>query len=378
MTAVGAKATGLRADVEALAGMTRDSGGAGERASAEWAAGRLRELGAEDVRVEGFRYQPTFAYAQGAHFAAGTLAALRGRRLLAAATLASFELDYSGRAQWSRSLLPAGDGANAVGRLPARGPRTRTVVLVAHHDAARTGLMWDPRFLAAGDAAAERSGHRASLALLPELALLGAVVGGRRTRRVAAALLAAATALTADQARSATVPGANDNASGVAGVLAVAARLARERPPGLEVILLVCGCEESGMGGMAAWMRSEGGRLDSATTLVVGLDTIGSGEPVVLEGEGGIWPVRYREQDVALAERAADGAGVRLRRWRLGAWTDPVLARLGGLPAVSILSVRAGGFPNYHLPGDTPDRVDYGSLDACVTAAWAIAGHPGA
>ena len=52
MTAVGAKATGLRADVEALAGMTRDSAGAGERASAEWAAGRLRELGAEDVRVE--------------------------------------------------------------------------------------------------------------------------------------------------------------------------------------------------------------------------------------------------------------------------------------------------------------------------------------
>ena len=131
------------------------------------------------------------------------------------------------------------------------------------------------------------------------------------------------------------------------------------------------------MGGMAAWMRAEGERLDSATTLVVGLDTVGSGEPVVLEAEGGIWPVRYREEDVALAERAADGAGVRLRRWRLGAWTDPVLARLGGLPAISILSVRAGGFPNYHLPADTPERVDYGCVDACVTAAWAIAGHPG-
>ena len=42
-------ATGLRSDVEALAGMVRDSAGPGERASAEWAAGRLRELGAEDV-----------------------------------------------------------------------------------------------------------------------------------------------------------------------------------------------------------------------------------------------------------------------------------------------------------------------------------------
>ena len=57
---------------------------------------------------------------------------------------------------------------------------------------------------------------------------------------------------------------------------------------------------------------------------MLGLDTIGSGEPVVLEAEGGLWPVRYREQDVAAAERAG------LRRWRLGAWTDPVLAALRG------------------------------------------------
>ncbi len=363
----------LRHDVETLAGMVRDSAGPGERASADWAADRLRQLGADDVRVESYRYQSTFAYAQGAHFAAGALAALRGRRLLAAAALASFELDYSGRAQWLRAVLPAGDGANAIGRLPARGQRTRTLVLVAHHDAAKTGLMWDPRMLAAGDAAAERTGKRASLALLPELALLGAVVGGPRLRRVAAAILGTAVALTADQARSPTVPGANDNASGVAGVLAVAGRLAHDRPAGLEVVVLLCGSEESGMGGMGAWMRSEGQALDSATTLVLGLDTVGSGEPVVLEAEGGLWAVRYREEDVAFAELAANTAGVRLRRWRLGAWTDPVLARLGGLPTVSLLSVRQGGFPNYHLPQDTPEQVDYGCLEACVNASAAIA-----
>ena len=248
----------LRHDVETLAGMTRDSAGAGERASAEWAADRLRQLGAAEVRVVPYRYQSTFALAQGAHFALGALAARRGRRLLAAATLASFELDYSGRAQWSRALLPTGEGANAIGTLPARGERTRTLVLVAHHDAARTGLMWDPRMLAAGDAAAERTGRRASLALLPELALLGAVVGGRKTRLAATAVLATAVALSADQARSPTVPGANDNASGVAGVLAVAARLARDRPAGLEVVVLLCGSEEAGMGGMAAWMALGG------------------------------------------------------------------------------------------------------------------------
>lgn len=121
------------------------------------------------------------------------------------------------------------------------------------------------------------------------------------------------------------------------------------------------------MGGMAAWIDAQGEALDPERTLVLGLDTIGSGEPVVLEAEGGLWPVRYREQDVALAEQAG------LRRWRLGAWTDPVLAALAGLPALSILSVRDGGFPNYHLPSDTPANVDVGCVEACVSAAQAIA-----
>ena len=353
--------------------MERGSAGAGERLSARWVADRLRQAGAEQVTVEPYRYQGTFAGAQGAHFAAGALAALAGSRALAAATLVSFELEYSGRAQWLRRLLPAGEGASVMGRLPARGERRRSLVLVAHHDAARTGLIWDPRLLSAGNRVADRTGKRASLALLPELALLLAAMRGARSRWPAAALLAAATALAAEVASGDTVPGANDNASGVAAVLALVERLASERPHGLEVVALVPGGEESGMGGMAAWMRAHGSALDPATTLVLGLDTVGSGDPVVLEAEGGLWPVRYREQDVALAERAAAEVGVALRRWRLGAWTDPVLARLAGIPAISILSVKDGGFPEYHLPSDTPERVDWGSVERCVEIAAAVA-----
>jgi Peptidase family M28 len=354
----------LREDIEALAALDRRSAGPGERRSAEWIAGRLREEGLDDVRLEPFRYQHTFAWAQAIHFAAGLAAALGRRRALAAAALASFELEYSGRRQWLRRWLPSSEGTNVVGRLPARGNRTRTLVLVAHHDAAHTGLMWDPRLSRAGDRAAARSGRRASLALLPELALAAAALG---LRRVPAAVLGLSVALSLDQARSPTVPGANDNASGVAAALALAGRLAPERPDGLEVIVLFPGCEESGMGGMAAWIREHGRSLDKATTLVLGLDTVGSGEPVVLEAEGGLWPVRYRDEDVARAEREG------LRRWRLGAWTDPVLARLAGLPAISILSVRDGGFPNYHLPSDTPDKVDLACVERCLDAAHALA-----
>ena len=363
----------LRSDVQALAAIERGSATAGERASAQWVAERLREVGARDVRVEPFRYQTTFAHAQALHFAAGALAAVGGSRALAAAAFVSFELEYSGRSQWLRRLLPAGEGANVVGRLPAHGERRSTLVLVAHHDAAHTGLMWDPRLLAPGDRAAARSGRRASLALVPELAFLIAALGGRAPRTLAAGLLGLSIALVADQARSPSVPGANDNATGVAGMLALVDRLATERPDGLEVIALAPGCEESGMGGMSAWLRGPAARLDPATTLVLGLDTIGSGEPIVLEAEGGVWPVRYRPQDVSRAVRAAASAGVSLRRWRIGGWTDPVLARLAGLPAISLLSVRDGGFPNYHRPSDIPSRVDFPCVQRCLEAAHAIA-----
>jgi hypothetical protein len=345
----------LYEDIAELAAIERGSASPGERRSAEWVAARLREQGAEDVRLEEFGYQGTFAHAQALHLAAGALAALGRRRLAAAAVLASFEAEFSGRLQWVRRLLPTGTGTNVVARLPARGAPERTVVLVAHHDAARTGLMWDPRLVGPGDRAAARTGRRASQALLPELALVAAALG---LRRLPAAVLTLAVALELDQARSPVVPGANDNASGVAAVLELVGRLARDRPDGLEVVALFPGCEESGMGGMAAWLGAQA--LDPERTLVIGLDTVGSGEPVVLEAEGGLWAVRYRDEDVARAG---------LRRWRLGAWTDPVLARLAGLRAVSILSVRDGGFPNYHLPTDTPDQVDLACVEVCVNAA---------
>lgn len=342
--------------------MDRRSASAGERVSADWCAGRLRDAGASDVRVQPFRYQHTFGHVQAAHFAAAATG-----RMAAALALASFELDYSGRSQPTRQLFPAGEGANVVARVPASGEARGTLVLVAHHDAAHTGLMWDPR-LAGG---ASNDG-RQSFALLPELAMIAMALGPRRVRPVARAVLAAAAALSLEVTRGATVPGASDNATGVAAVIELVRRFAADPPHRTEVIVLLPGAEESGMGGMAAWLA--GTRLDPATTLVLGLDTLGAGEPIVCSAEGPLWRMDYREEDLALADAGARRSGQEPpRRFRIGGWTDPVLARLAGLPAISMLSLRGNAFSDYHLPTDTPDRVDWGSVDACLAIAEATA-----
>jgi hypothetical protein len=368
--------------VEALCRIERKSASEGERESARLVAGRLEEAGARDVRVQPFPYQPSWAWRQAPHFAAGLVAAaLRSasaRTALSLAALASFDAEIAGRSQWIGRVAPAAEGASVVARVRAGGERRRTLVLVAHHDAAQTGLMWRRPWLA-GAGNLRRLGlvsrdEVESFAGGPELAFTLIALGRPRTRLAGAAILALSLYGALDVARSPTVPGASDNATGVAAVLALVERFAREPLEGTDVVALIPGCEESGMGGMAAWMRSEGRSLDPASTLVLGLDTLGAGEPVVLKAEGPPRRVRYRPQDLEWADRGAERAGVpHPRRFTIGGWTDPVLALMAGLPTISLLSVRGTGFTNYHLPTDTPERVDWASVDRCVRLAAGVA-----
>jgi Peptidase family M28 len=281
--------------------------------------------------------------------------------------------------------VPRGRGTNAVGRVPAGGQRRRTLVLVAHHDAAQTGLSW--RIVDRGVKAREagyplwtpHADVMASAASAPKAAFAavaaGCLTGVRVVRLTGAVVLAACAALALETASNDAVPGASDNATGVAAVLALVERFAAEPLEGTEVVVLLAGCEESGMGGMRAWLRDEGARLDPGRTLVLGLDTLGAGEPAVVREEGPFRPERYRPEDLDHADRGAARAGLRRpRRMRLGGWTDPILAVHAGLPSVSLVSVNGSGFTEYHLPTDTPDRVDYASVDACVRLAAGVAG----
>jgi Zn-dependent M28 family amino/carboxypeptidase len=186
--------------------------------------------------------------------------------------------------------------------------------------------------------------------------------------------LLAGLGLELDIASSATVPGANDNATGVAALLALARRQLGDPIEGLEVVLVFPGAEESGMQGMAAFLRGAGD-LDPRRTLVLGLDTLGSGTPIVCTGEATLLEHGYGRQELELVESAAAAADLQApERWRIGTWTDPILARFAGLPAVSMLSVGpAGTFTHYHHSSDLPEHVDWDCTRRCIELAWATA-----
>jgi acetylornithine deacetylase/succinyl-diaminopimelate desuccinylase-like protein len=372
----------IRRDVTALAALERSSARPGELASAAWLAGRLSELGAAEVRVEPYRYQQSYALAHGLHNLAALLATALGGAAgaaLAAATMASYRREVSGASQWLRRLLPAGEGANVIARVPCSGTRRSTLLLLAHHDAANTGLFWDPRISELGAARHLRRRRVDPLMAPVELGLALAVAGtvlprrlpaARAARAVAGAILAVASFADIDIARGATVPGASDNASGVAVCLDLARALVRRPLEHTEVLVVLTGGEEAGMGGMAAFLRGHRASLEPASTFVLGLDTLGAGRPIVATGEGAMREQRYREADIELVERGAALAGVRApERWRIAAWTDPILAVMQGLPAVSMLSMGPGFYPHYHHPTDTAANVDWESVAACARIA---------
>jgi Zn-dependent M28 family amino/carboxypeptidase len=168
----------------------------------------------------------------------------------------------------------------------------------------------------------------------------------------------------ADIGRSQVVPGANDNATGVAALLSLTHALANDPPAGVRVIVLFPGSEESFEEGMNAWAKRHFESLPRDSTTFVCIDTVGSPHLAVLEGEG-MLGVREYPKDVLGFVRscireigATDVLNLRFRNA-----TDGLIPLKAGYPTAMIGSVDDYKLPtNYHWPTDTADRVDYGTV----------------
>jgi hypothetical protein len=318
-----------------------------------------------------------------AHAAAGiAAAALPGRaaRVAAGAIATSYELDVSGRSHWLRRLLPAGRGASVSARIPATRKTRRMLVLIAHHDAAQTGLVWSKAAVAASRYVSRRTG-RAIPSHVPALAaLVAAAVPARLSRGVGAGVLATSAALMVQSMLSPTTPGANDNASGVAVVLELGRRLATNPLDDTEVLLVFPGGEEVGGTGIRAWLKRTRKQLDPHATLVVNLDAVGSrGHLAVARHESLTGRIAAGCVDRALA--AATELGIHVEPVGIPNATDAVATTQAGLPTISLLSVEDGWISHLHRSSDTVENVEWRTVGEAITlterlaTAWAGASN---
>jgi hypothetical protein len=382
MTTVGTRTAGelldqdeLRAHVEWLAAQPRESATPGERAAGERIARTLEDLGYA-VRRDAERVHGTYWWPIGLPTAAAALAGATRSRVLAAvggvlAALAVADDIAVGRRRLRR-LLPQRETVNVwteVGDADA----PRTVVVVAHHDAAHSGLVFHPvppRALlrrlprALFDRANTTPPTLWGGVAGPALVAAGGLLGSRRLRAAGTLLCAGYVAAMADIGLRPAVPGANDNATGVAAGLSLAHWLADGAPAGVRVILLFTGAEESLMEGMVAWCDRHLAGLDRDGTVFLCLDTLGSSQLLALEGEGFLNMHEYPRDVLDLIHEAAEELGVFVHRdLRFHNGTDGQVPLLRGYRSAMIGSADELKIPSdYHWPTDTPDRVDYGSV----------------
>jgi len=383
--------------IETLSTLDRPPGSPGERRAAELLAERLAVQGAA-VTVECEWVHGTYWVPLGIGSSLGAAAGLLPRLpavALAATAAASIADDLEIGARPLRRVLRQRTISNVVAEF-APASADRTLVVHAHHDAAHTGIVFHP----GGAKLATRIGGRlmdrlgtqpvplAGAVLGPAAVALGALTGRRRVRALGALSAAGHAAAMADIAHSPAVPGANDNLSGVSVLVSLADRIAARPTERLRVILLSTGSEESFLEAMVRFGERHFARLDRATTTFLCLESVGSPELMLLDGEGLLRLHRYPKALIDRLTRLAVERGIPLRdpfRYRLA--TDGQVPLRAGYPTAVITSMDWYHAPsNYHWPTDRPENLDRQTVARAAELAEALlrdldaapASHPAA
>jgi hypothetical protein len=362
----------LRSWLEELERIERPSASEGERRAAEWLVARFGELGAE-ARIEAEPAHGTYWWPLGigaALGAVGGIVALRGRRLLggalAAAAAAGMASDFPPGKRLLRRILPRRTTYNVVCEL---GPpdAERTIVLIAHHDAAHSGLVFHPRLPHVADRLGmiERSDTSPPLMAPvvggPVLAALGALGGRRLLTKLGVLLGLGSAAAMAEIGLRDVVPGANDNGTAVVALPALAERLLAEPTADLRVILLSVGSEESFSEGIKAFGERHFGELPRESTFFLCLETLGSPHLLVLRGEGFLKMSEYPPRALALMDGLAEELGIHLfPNLRLRNGTDGLEPLAAGYETAVLASCTDLKQPaNYHWWHDLAENVDF-------------------
>src|SRR6266536_3636674 len=314
------------AEIEALVAYEgRWAGMEGERRAAEHLAGRLRSLG-RDAELEPAVVHPDYPLTYVLHILlalAGGAVSMRRPKLGAAALSASIVSafgDSNARFHLLRRLTKRAVTHNVLSR--EQGGKPGTLILLAHYDAAKTGRLFDPKALERRVRLGRRLGLEIGLfepftwSLLGLLALALLRAAGVPRQVLSAArippmlTLAAHIPLLLEVRASAPVPGAADNASGVATVLRLAERHGG-RLRHYDVWVLFTGAEEGLLLGMREWVRRHKHELDPQRTIFLNIDEAGYGTVryAIGEGRGVANPNTPTLSELCDEIRAADRAG---------------------------------------------------------------------
>ena len=275
-----------------------------------------------------------------------------------------------------RQALPHGPSQNVIARLPPEGILRHQVVLVGHLDSHRAVLWYANDYLLKlyalsapvavyGVLLAPLFYSLAAITAWQFLAWLGVILGIIH-------FLAWLSGVTADLGPYS--PGANDNASAVGSLLALAERLQQEPLQHTQVWLLFSGCEETGCDGMRFFLKEHGQGLKEA--LFIDFELVGIGDCLYyLRNEG----LLHRQRIAVEVEQrlVAAGEGLDLRPVELagfGAFTEIgtvwEYGHRGACLSAGFSTKR--GLPEWHRLTDQPERLQAETLERVQALTWRV------
>jgi Peptidase family M28 len=198
----------------------------------------------------------------------------------------------------------------------------------------------------------------------PLLVALGALTRIDALTKLGTGLAVATTAAMAEIGSRKVVPGANDNGTAVVSLLALARHLVASPAPGLRVILLSAGAEESFSEGMKAFGERHFPELPTDSTFFLCLESTGSPHLLVLRGEGFLKMYDYPAPALELLDETAAELGIWLYpNLRLHNGTDGMEPLAAGYESAVIAGCDDLKQPsNYHWPNDLAENVDFGTV----------------
>ncbi len=269
------------------------------------------------------------------------------------------------------SLLPKRTSSNVIGYIPAGKHDKNRVIVTAHYDSSRSGIMFSPKFVKGF-----RNTFIGLVISIFSMFILTALYWVTRVvwLKVLVAILAVDPLVTIAlllhrEINGDYTHGANDNASGVSVLLGIAERFNHEPLANTELYLVATGAEEVGMAGMAYFVKQHRRLLNDA--LIINIDNCGAGEVSYIVEEGMIKKFAADHGMVALADQLR-GKGFENIKPKVftSMSTDALVPLARGYRAMSIMAFdHEGILPNWHWETDVFENIQ----PAAVNLAYEFA-----
>jgi hypothetical protein len=351
----------------------------GERKAAKYLAAAYKNMGLAEVEVMPCLVSPS-SYSRYALMFFITLSVLllsfiireSWAYLLSAGILglcaASIYLESDFQANWSRLVVRSQPSSNVLGRCPSSGSPDQNLIITAHMDTHRT-----PFFNAS--VISQRLyniGFRSINYGLVITALLACLLAFVQSPFLLWGYYIVAVAIfiilvifiSADQTPYS--PGAYDNASGVACMLAIAHQLIVSPLRRTSVWLVATGGEETGSEGIQALLKQRSKEWQDA--LWINLDQTGIGSLYIRIREGMLKRYSVSSDMLILAHQAAKAADITLRERQSQAFSDATPILKQGFKVISLGAnpEKKGVETPRHQSRDNPDLIEIETLDLTI------------